>query len=386
MHSPTRSAAAGKRAHTTVDFIIRRQYLRIARRAFQEGKLLWLAKQGMKVAAVPVADRLGKPLAGPVLGTLVTTYRCNNACFMCDLPKPWFYKARGREELDTAGMKGLIDEFVRLGTMGLNLTGGEPTLRPDCFELIEHGAARGLLVHLNTNAYTLQSADQVRALIASGVESLNVSLDGAVAETHDRLRRAKQGFERVERATELLLAHRRGARPALTYTFVVGPENHREVPAFIELARSRGIDSVTFMPLHGCYRDAEPLPSDRVAEMEATIQQLVAARRMDDGFLDNSERYLSLFPRAFRGEPSPLRCFVGYNHLLVDCFGNVYPCAFFCETGRPVGNVRDTPLHEMWRGGAYGAMRRELAQCRECFWNCHTEMNLLYQRAPATIQ
>jgi MoaA/NifB/PqqE/SkfB family radical SAM enzyme len=182
------------------------------------------------------------------------------------------------------------------------------------------------------------------------------------------------------------MAQRRGGRPALTYTFVIGPENHREVPAFIELARARGVDSVTFMPLHDCYRGAEPLQREHVVEMEQTMRQLLAARQTGDGFFDNSEAYLSLFPRAFRGEPSPLRCLVGYNHVLVDCFGNVYPCALFCETGRPVGNIRDTPLGEMWSGGAYGEMRRTLSECRECYWNCHTEMNLLYQRAPAALQ
>jgi MoaA/NifB/PqqE/SkfB family radical SAM enzyme len=369
-----------------VDLVVRRQYLRIAWRAFREGKLLRLAQQGIKVASVPLADRIGRPLAGPILGNLVVTYRCNNACFTCDLPKPWFYKERGDEELDTAGMKGVIDDFAQLGTLGLSLTGGEPTLRPDCFALLEHAAARGMLPHLNTNAYTLQTADQVRALLDTGVESMNISVDGAVPETHDRLRHARLGFERVARATELVIAQRRGGRPSLTYTFVVGPENHREVPAFIDLARGRGIDSVSFMPLHNCYRGAQPLPSERIAEMDDTIRQLVDARRTGDDFLDNSEAYLSLFPRAFRGEPSPLRCFVGYNCMLVDCFGNVYPCAFFCETGRSVGNVRDTPLRTMWRGPAYQDVRRTVSECRECYWNCHTEMNLLYQRAPAELQ
>jgi radical SAM protein with 4Fe4S-binding SPASM domain len=120
--------------------------------------------------------------------------------------------------------------------------------------------------------------------------------------------------------------------------------------------------------------------------MDETIRRLVDMRHGGDEFLDNSEAYLSLFPRAFRGEQSPLRCFVGYNHVLVDPYGNVYPCAYFCETGRSAGNVRDTPLHELWSGKTYRELRRTLSACRECYWNCHTEMNLLYQRAPAELQ
>jgi MoaA/NifB/PqqE/SkfB family radical SAM enzyme len=128
------------------------------------------------------------------------------------------------------------------------------------------------------------------------------------------------------------------------------------------------------------------LPAAQVAAMEETMRRLVALRRGGDDFLDNSEAYLSLFPRAFRGEESPLRCYVGYNHVLVDCFGNVYPCAYFCETGRPTGNVRDTPLRDLWTGSTYRELRRTLSACRECYWNCHTEMNLLYQRAPSVLQ
>jgi MoaA/NifB/PqqE/SkfB family radical SAM enzyme len=125
---------------------------------------------------------------------------------MCDLPKPWFYKSRGEQELDTAGMKSLIDDFARIGTMGLSFTGGEPTVRPDCFALLEHASSRGMLAHLNTNAYTLQSAEQVRALLDTGVESMNISLDSADPATHDRCGARSTASSGCAR-------HRAGARP-----------------------------------------------------------------------------------------------------------------------------------------------------------------------------
>src|SRR5512135_85570 len=105
----------------------RRQYFRMALRAVREGRLGWLAKTGAKTLSVPASRALGRPLTGPIMGNLVTTYRCNNQCFMCDLPKPWLYQQRGRREFDTEELKKIIDDFAAIGTVGLSIMGGEPT-------------------------------------------------------------------------------------------------------------------------------------------------------------------------------------------------------------------------------------------------------------------
>jgi MoaA/NifB/PqqE/SkfB family radical SAM enzyme len=371
----------GRRIHLPV----RGQYVRVAARAIAAGRLEWVARQALKTAAVPVADLLGRPLAGPILGNLVLTYRCNNTCFMCDLPKPWFYKARGPQgELDTRGMKNLIDEFAALKVSGLGFTGGEPTLRKDCLELLEYSRGVGLFSHLNTNAYRLHERARVEELLATGVESMNISLDGARPETHDRLRGAPNGFLRVAQATEWLLALRKNKKPSVTYTFVVGPENHTEIPDFLALARARGVDSVSFIPLHASYKGAQGPTDSALRAIERSVEALIHARNETYGELvDNSEAYLRLFPRSLRGEGSPLKCFAGYEHVLVDCYGNVYACAYHYETGRVAGNALEKPLRELWWSEQYQALREELSACRECFWNCHTEMNLLHQRAPS---
>jgi MoaA/NifB/PqqE/SkfB family radical SAM enzyme len=170
----------------------------------------------------------------------------------------------------------------------------------------------------------------------------------------------------------------------VTYTFVVGPENCREVPAFVALARRRGITSVSFIPLTACYDGARPPSPDDLSAMDDAVAWLRAekARARDPDFIDNSDAYLALFPRAFRGMPSPLRCHVGYFNVIVDCYGNVYPCVLHYELHRPSGNVLDLPLRELWHSAAYEKRRSELTACTDCYWNCHTEMNLLYQRVP----
>jgi MoaA/NifB/PqqE/SkfB family radical SAM enzyme len=363
-------------------FPFRMQYFRVARQALREGRLGWLLSTAAKTVAVPLSHQVGRPLAGPLMGILIPTYRCNNACFMCDLPNPRLYKARGEQEFTTAELKGVIDDMAAIGVAGLTLTGGEPTIRPDCFELLAYGRRRGLFVHLNSNGYNLLARpDRIDELLASGIDAMNLSVDGATAETHNRLRKAVLGFERIEKATELILARRRGGKPTITYTFVLGPDNCDEVPAFVELARRRGVNSVSFIPLAGCYNGARAPDPDRLEAMNAAARWLRAEKRRADDpeFIDNSDSYISLFPRAFRGEASPLRCYVGYHNVMVDCYGNVYPCALHYELGRALGNVCDTPLRELWYTDEYQRRREELSTCTDCYWNCHTEVNLLYQ-------
>ena len=360
---------------------VRRQYIRIAGQALKQGRFGWFVRQAIKTAAVPLSERLGRPLSGPIIANLMPTYRCNNRCIMCDLPKTRTHGRRGTEEMDTAAMKRVIDDLAAIGTSGLSFSGGEPTLRSDCMELLGYAEQVGLFVHLNTNAWTLTDAARVDALLATGVASVNFSLDGSTAATHDRLRGAPGSFARVAKATELVLARRRGRTPTLTYVVVVGPANHHELPDLVALARRRGIDSVSFMPLHGTYGGAKP-PSD-VAPIERTVEWLRAYKREPGGdFIDSSDEYLSLFGHALRGEPSPLRCYVGYDHIQVDCYGNIYPCFFWYEMGHAIGNTHDTPLRDFWRSEQCQAARIRTCACHDCYWNCHTEMNLLYDQAP----
>ncbi len=96
-------------------------------------------------------------------------------------------------------------------------------------------------------------------------------------------------------------------------------------------------------------------------------------RLREEGVLDNSAAYLALLPRAFRGEPSPLSCYAPHASVVVDCYGDVFPCFPLMEWKRPVGRI---PLAPLWRSEAYARERLRLESCRACYWNCHTEMNL----------
>ena len=132
------------------------------------------------------------------------------------------------------------------------------------------------------------------------------------------------------------------------------------------------------------YRDRKERSDDARRAMEASVATLRELKRDTyQAFIDNTDGYLSLFGAAWRGAPSPLRCYATYHNLLIDSYGNVFPCAMpFSNGAPPIGNVRSMPVGEFWRSETFQASRRALDGCRACYWNCHTEANLLYQRVP----
>ncbi|MEE8106584.1 MAG: radical SAM protein [Planctomycetota bacterium] len=340
---------------------MRRQYLDLVVRRLKKGDWRFPFRAARSVSrAIRGEDQ-------PLLGTLIVTYRCDLDCEMCDLP----LRGDRKRELDTAGFRDVLDGFADLGVLGVGITGGEPLLREDLPELVAHGTRRGLLMHINTNG-TLLDDSRVRALADAGVASFNISLDGPDAETHDRLRGRTGSFQRVLRAAARLIAlPDRAYRVALTCA--LGEDNVSSVPALLARARDVGVDRVGFLPVH-------ELKGDQVSTRSVDSNGAMAAlleRCGQDPLLDNSQEYLGLFPMAYAGEKNPVACVAPRTSVVVDCFGEIFPCVPLNAVRRPVGSG---DVREVWRSDDYKAVRESLHSCRECFWNCHTEMNLALAR------
>ena len=366
---------------------IRLAYPRLARRLLTQGRWGTLAQAGWTALAVRRGVRRGRPAGGPMLATLLMTYRCTNDCFMCDtLEVAKDRKSKGMKELDAAGLKALVDGFAELGVPALSLTGGEPLLRPEVPELVTYARSKGLLVHLNTNGMLVDEA-MALTLLKAGIDSVNISLDGALPETHDRLRRAKGGFARVERAVAALRKARgKASGPAVNLVTVVSSENLEELPAIIGLARQWKADSIGLIPAQFFEKPSMNPMGDKgmtPARLEFLDRFLETLR--DDPILESSAAYLGMFRSCFEGKPFSLNCLVGYHTLTVDCHANVYRCFPFGLMGVEPHPLAGRTLPQWWASEEAADLRLKSQACRSCYFNVHAEMNLLFQSAlPAT--
>jgi MoaA/NifB/PqqE/SkfB family radical SAM enzyme len=359
--------------------VIRRVYVDLARRRAAEGRLAWLARAAARAGLVRLSALARRPLCGPILGTLVTNYTCTLRCGMCDLPaRGARLRAAGLPELDARGMAALLEGFAAIGTLGVGFTGGEPLLRPEIWDLLERCRALGMLSHLNTNATLLDEA-AARRMLAVRVDSLNVSLDGATAATHERIRGAGT-FAPTLAAVQTVVRLAREARAPLRLKLVMvcQEENVAEVPAFLALAEELGVACAEIIPRQPFRADAGGGGAASPALL-AAVDRMVAGLRARRGgvALENSGRMLGLFAPAFRGAPSPLACYAGWSSLAADCHGRLFPCVPYVNWERPFATLadpRDLPAAWRDRGAAW---RGEVSRCRACTLNCQAELNLL---------
>jgi AdoMet-dependent heme synthase len=101
-------------------------------------------------------------------------------------------------ELDTASSLRVMDELTEFDTPPIVvLSGGDPFMRRDIFEIAEYGIKKGLTVSLSPSATALATRDRMAKLVDIGVRRVSFSLDGASAETHDKFRGFSGTFDRT---------------------------------------------------------------------------------------------------------------------------------------------------------------------------------------------
>ena len=118
------------------------------------------------------------------------TRSCNLACVHCRASSvcgPY------EGELDTAACLRLLEEIAAFSQPVIILTGGEPLLRPDIWEIASYGDRKGLRMVMATNG-TLVTEDTAKKMLAAGIRRVSVSIDGPDAESHDQFRRVTGAF------------------------------------------------------------------------------------------------------------------------------------------------------------------------------------------------
>ena len=253
------------------------------------------------------------------------TYRCNERCTHCylDVFKP---NAKVAGELSTEECLGVLDQLAEMGTLNLTLTGGEAFTRRDFFEIASYARQKRFLLRIFTNGITINArlADRLADLHPYAVE---LSLYGVDAATHDALTLIPRSHELTLRAMRLL--RERGIRIVMKTPLM--RENVHQYHALRALADELGAQfryDTTITPKDN--GSLEPL------KHRLTQNDLVWLMRE------------TLNPETYKPAPDvPTRrtCGIGTNALVIDPYGNVYPCV---QTRAKAGNVREQSVRDIW--------------------------------------
>jgi heme b synthase len=160
------------------------------------------------------------------------TRNCNLSCMHCRASAT---KGPYTGELDTRTSLELLNQIAEVGSPIIILTGGEPLLRDDIFEIVEYGTAKGLRMVMAPNG-TLITKHTARQMAMSGLKRISISLDGATKESHDRFRGVDGAFEGALRGAR----HAREAGIEFQINTTITKTNLFEISGIQELAAKIG--------------------------------------------------------------------------------------------------------------------------------------------------
>lgn len=285
-------------------------------------------------------------LDAPICLTWELTYACNLECAHC-------LSSSGRRdprELSTEQCKAVIDELQRMQVFYVNIGGGEPTIRPDFWELLEYAVNHQVGVKFSTNGVriTPERAAFLASPACNGYVDVQISLDGATAEVNDYVR----GPGSYDTALRALANLKDAGFEDAKISVVCTRENIGQLDEFKALADRFG----------ATLRLTRLRPSGRGADVWDELHPLPEQQReLYDWLMKHTadgEEVLtgdSFFHLAAFGESLPglNLCGAGRVVCLIDPIGDVYACPFAIHDNFLAGNLlADGGFQKVWQDSA----------------------------------
>ncbi len=296
------------------------------------------------------------PKAPVVIWNLIR--RCNLTCRHCystsaDIDFPG--------ELTTSQAKAVIDDLADYGVPALILSGGEPLLRHDIFELTQYAKQKRLYVGLSSNG-TLITRENINRIKAAGYDYVGISIDGN-RPNHDYFRRREGGFDEAMRG--LSLCSQNGIKVGLRFTLT--KDNFPDLPDIIDTLREFKVDKFYLSHLnysgrgrtnrrddahHRMTRAAvDMLFENCLIDLEAGINREYVTGNNDADGVYFYHWVKQRFPQQAEHIKQRLTAWGGNSTgkfiANIDNVGNVHPDTFWWNYS--IGNVKDQPFSQIWQ-------------------------------------
>jgi radical SAM protein with 4Fe4S-binding SPASM domain len=294
----------------------------------------------------PLGDLRDAPR--PLIAVWEVTLRCDLACRHCGSragkPRP--------DELSTAECLDLVRQLAAIGTREVALIGGEPYLREDWTEIVAAIKANRMLPTMVTGGRGM-TTERARAAAQSGLSACSVSVDGSDV-THDRLR----GVQGSYAAALAALNHLRAAGVRVAANTQINRLTMSEIPEMIDVLAAHAVRSWQIqltVAMGRAVDEPEVLlqPYD-LLEVQPMLGELVrdAKARGIDVVAGNNVGYFGPHEATLRGGTYAGHgggCGAGQVTLGIEADGTIKGCPSLATKSWAGGNVRETPLSEIWQ-------------------------------------
>jgi AdoMet-dependent heme synthase len=287
----------------------------------------------------------------PITVHLDVTYRCNERCEHCYLDHD------GAGEMTTAEILNLLDQLAAAGVFFLTISGGEPLVRRDCFEIIEYARALRFNVKLKTNAVLIREKE-ARRLRELNVEQVQISVYSHRAQVHDAISKLPGSLERTLAGVRLLRAY--GLKVAVAN--VLMKSNFQDSEGVRQLAAEVG-----------AHYTLDPTITPMMSGDTSLLRLRLPASHLRSVFqnpdlVGDVAEFCAPPPPVDEDILEGLPCSAGHTACYISPRGELYPCVQFPLS---CGNVREQTFMDIWQNSPQltevrSIRGKDLTTCKSC--------------------
>ncbi|MEO0275735.1 MAG: radical SAM protein [candidate division WOR-3 bacterium] len=280
---------------------------------------------------------------------LEITNKCNARCYFCFQGEEY----RKREDLDTETWKKIIIELEKMGCFWVIISGGEPLIREDFWDIIEFLKKKRFVLSLVSNGILLKKEDIIR-FKKYYFESITVSIHSVNKETCDKIFGINYPLDKI---INIILEMNKENLPIVVHA-VLTKDTIGEFENMYQFFKNHGFKEyqITFYCVH-------PVPFKNYEVFLPSEEELKSFYKKHNW---------PIFPKK---SPSIFLCGAGKNVLRIDAIGNVHLCPVL---EFPIGNLREKSLEEIWKNNFVLTIFRKIdsknfSECLNCDYHLFCE-------------
>lgn len=324
-----------------------------------------------------------------MIANFAVTYACNSRCSSCNI---WRSEERTREELTLDQITDFFrdNKEILCNVKSIQVTGGEPFLRPDLVQVIEgiYRTIPGCMVWIPTNGLLPEKITDIVRQILTHFPRLNlgvsVSIDG-IGVVHDESRGIRGSFRRAQVSlSQLSLLRARHSNLRVSVGFTLSPENVREAPLVQMMAYNKGADfSVRPVNTSEIYYDNVGLETLYDRETLISCLDILKKNAVKRNGLLNSVSFLRYVKGIDEYVSTQIKrttpCSAGSDSFFLDPYGDVYPCIMMDTR---LGNIREVSFREIWMSEKAVKTREMIRklECPRCWVECEAYREIIKDR------
>ena len=326
-------------------------------------KIYSQAHTGVQNVLVNLSKNLNRPLNRPTVITLIVTNNCMLRCQQCDLWKT----LPDKKPLTFKEAKIIIDRLHSwLGNFYLHFSGGEPFLNHDLLKMIEYADKKGITTHITSNAYIFNPV-LIKKIIASRLSSLSISLDGATAGTHDRLRGVKGAYGKVISSLKWFRQFDPSHRLKIYLNTVIMRPNVKQLSQIVNIAAQNHVDGLTFqnlLPNLDSGKSVNDQVNSRLWPKYLLLKKSTGnlIKNIPNTPVLHTTKSDLIYTQNYYKNPhitDQFQCAAGINDFIVNHRGGVRLCHSF----PPIGNIFKTDPKSIWHGDTAQKQRPVIRKC-----------------------